>query len=162
MRITGKRHNLQKTTQTAADMRPCNKKPLWRIRRNIIIIELTLEILIIAAIIIMYSVKIQSLLLLTVTYVICLIVEGFLERYYYRCTAYICPHCHTQFKPKFWNFFLAFRTPGRRSKPVLIAGIWELFNIPHKPHTRKLTCPSCGQKSYCLETDAVTGGEQDL
>lgn len=53
-----------------------------------------------------------------------------LTRVYYRRVAYICPDCHHRFRPKFWVFFFA----------------------GHTPHTRKLTCPACGHKSYCIET----------
>ncbi|MBP3325432.1 MAG: MerR family transcriptional regulator [Coprococcus sp.] len=49
--------------------------------------------------------------------------------YYYRATAYICPKCHTIFKPSF--------------KEVLFAA--------HTPKTRKLTCTCCKHKSFCVE-----------
>lgn len=49
---------------------------------------------------------------------------------YYRRVTYICPDCHHKFRPKFWAFFFA----------------------GHTPRTRRLTCPSCGHKSYCIET----------
>ncbi len=59
-----------------------------------------------------------------------------LTRFYYREVAYICPACHEVFKPGFWKFFGAF----------------------HTPNTRKLVCPHCGHKGYCVEThhSAVT------
>lgn len=50
--------------------------------------------------------------------------------YYFRKAAYICPECHDVFKPKF--------------KEILWAG--------HTPTTRKLTCPNCGHKGFCVET----------
>ncbi len=53
-----------------------------------------------------------------------------LTAYYYRQVAYICPACHKVFQPKFWSFFNAF----------------------HTPNTRKLTCPACGHRGYCVET----------
>jgi len=52
-----------------------------------------------------------------------------LVRLYYRNAAYICPDCHTTFKPKMRNFFFA----------------------SHNMKTRKLTCTSCGHKGYCIE-----------
>lgn len=55
-----------------------------------------------------------------------------LTRIYYRRVVYICPDCHQKFQPKFWAFFFA----------------------GHTPRTRKLTCPACGHKSYCIETAA--------
>ncbi len=61
---------------------------------------------------------------------IALMLCGWLTHYYYKQVAYICPACHKVFKPKFWSFFGAF----------------------HTPNTRKLTCPACGHKGYCVET----------
>ena len=48
---------------------------------------------------------------------------------------YICPHCHTVFKP----------------------GFWEMFFAGHTPTTRKLTCPQCSIHGYCVETYAKEG-----
>lgn len=50
--------------------------------------------------------------------------------YYYKQIAYICPECHNIFKPKFKNMFWA----------------------SHTYKTRRLTCPECGKKNFCLET----------
>lgn len=53
-------------------------------------------------------------------------------RAYYQDVLYICPHCHAKFEPAFREFFFA----------------------GHTPKTRKLTCTSCGTKSWCVETSA--------
>lgn len=53
-----------------------------------------------------------------------------LSVYYYKETAYICPECHKVFKPRFKKMFWA----------------------SHTYKTRKLTCPECGKKRFCLET----------
>ena len=50
--------------------------------------------------------------------------------FYMKQVSYICPECHK----------------------IFIAGFWENFWAPHTPNTRKLTCPCCGKKSYCIET----------
>ena len=57
--------------------------------------------------------------------------------YYFKGVAYICPHCHHIFQPKFKESFWA----------------------NHTPNTRKLTCPACGVKSFCVET-AAKGAEE--
>lgn len=44
--------------------------------------------------------------------------------------AYICPNCDYKFVPELKSFMFA----------------------AHTPHTRKLRCPNCHKKSYCLET----------
>lgn len=49
---------------------------------------------------------------------------------YYQKVAYICPNCNYKFIPELKKFMFA----------------------AHTPHTRKLRCPNCHKKSYCLET----------
>ncbi len=51
---------------------------------------------------------------------------------YFKRVAYICPECHTVFKPRFK----------------------EAFWASHTPSARKLTCTNCGHKGYCVETYA--------
>ena len=50
--------------------------------------------------------------------------------YYMKWTAYICPHCHTVFRPPFKECLLA----------------------RHTRATRKLTCTHCGHHGFCVET----------
>ncbi len=50
--------------------------------------------------------------------------------WYFRRTAYLCPQCHTVFKPDFW----------------------ECLWARHTPNTRRLTCPQCSRFGYCVET----------
>ena len=52
-----------------------------------------------------------------------------LSRWYFRKVSYICPQCHTVFKPTFK----------------------EAFWANHTPATRKLTCPHCGHHGFCVE-----------
>lgn len=56
-------------------------------------------------------------------------------RMYYRKAAYLCPECHAQFQPRMREFFFA----------------------THTLRTRKLRCPRCGYRGWCVETYA---GEQ--
>ena len=53
-----------------------------------------------------------------------------LSVYYFRNVAYICPECNQVFQPKFG----------------------EAFWANHTPTTRRLTCPVCGHKGFCVET----------
>ena len=62
--------------------------------------------------------------LLAVPYVI------WVTTYYFRRVAYICPQCHTVFKPNFK----------------------EAFWARHTPTARRLTCTKCGHKGFCVET----------
>lgn len=50
--------------------------------------------------------------------------------YYMGNVAYICPKCHEIFKP----------------------GFRESLWARHTPNTRKLTCPHCGHRGFCVET----------
>lgn len=50
--------------------------------------------------------------------------------YYFTNVAYICPECHQVFRPRFR----------------------EAFWANHTPTTRRLTCPACGHKGFCVET----------
>ena len=52
-----------------------------------------------------------------------------ISRYYFRRVAYICPQCHTVFRPTFKEAFFA----------------------RHTPATRKLTCTCCGHHGFCVE-----------
>ena len=49
--------------------------------------------------------------------------------YWYHRVGYICPECHTEFKPRKREAFLG----------------------NHTPRTRRLTCPCCQRKIWCLE-----------
>ncbi len=57
------------------------------------------------------------------------------SRYYFHHVKYICPECHEVFKPT----------------------LKEAFWANHTPTARKLTCPACGRKGFCVE---IWGGEE--
>ena len=57
-----------------------------------------------------------------------------ISRYYFRRVAYLCPQCHTVFRP----------------------ALREAFFARHTPSARKLTCTCCDYHGFCVET---TGGD---
>ena len=52
------------------------------------------------------------------------------SRYYFRRVAFLCPQCHTVFRP----------------------ALREAFFARHTPSARKLTCTCCGYHGFCVET----------
>ncbi|MBR0087104.1 MAG: MerR family transcriptional regulator [Lachnospiraceae bacterium] len=57
------------------------------------------------------------------------------SRYYFSHVKYICPECHEVFRPS----------------------LKEAFWANHNPTARKLTCPQCGHKGFCVE---IWGGDE--
>ncbi len=67
-----------------------------------------------------------ALIMLPIVIALCTVISV----YYFKRTDYICPECHKQFHPTFKSAFWA----------------------SHTPNTRRLTCPHCGHKGFCIET----------
>ena len=109
-----------------------NKKKLKRLRVFIILTALPLAVLQLSAIILWIAKGIWQLfpiwLIVAVPYAV------LLSRWYFRKMAYICPACHTVFQPSFRESFWA----------------------RHTPTARRLTCPGCGHRGYCVEVAAET------
>lgn len=61
--------------------------------------------------------------------ILSLLIGGELTSSYYQHSIYLCPHCRCEFVPRFKTWILA----------------------PHTPNTRKLTCPTCHQRNFCVE-----------
>ncbi|MBE5808281.1 MAG: MerR family transcriptional regulator [Clostridiales bacterium] len=57
------------------------------------------------------------------------------SRYYFEHVAYICPKCHTVFRP----------------------GFKEAFFARHTPSARRLTCTACGHHGFCVEVAPEKG-----
>ena len=105
-----------------------NKKELFKIRRNMILIALPFNVLEWVAIALWI---IKGIWWPFVVSLILMIPVGIIISFYYmKRVKYICPECHTNFMPK-------------KS---------ELFWANHTPNTRKLTCPCCNKKRWCVET----------
>ena len=107
-----------------------NRKKMRKLRAFLLITGIPVTILEWAAIILWIATGIWWPFVL---YTMVAIPYGiFISRYYFKRVAYICPSCHTVFKPS----------------------LKEAFFANHTPTTRKLTCTSCGHKGFCVETIA--------
>lgn len=104
-------------------MRKENK--MTTVRRKILIFLIMLIIIELIGISLMYALRLSPIIVI----VIAVLGAVFFSKYYYDRVEYVCPNCGNIFIPSFLAFNLA----------------------PHTPKFRKLTCPKCGKKSYCLE-----------
>lgn len=105
-----------------------NKKKLRKMRIIMLAVAIPLEIIEAGAFIIgvAHGVWLPFIIAFPVVFGLALL----LAKWYYDNIAYVCPECHK-----------VFRSPFRK---ILFAN--------HTPNTRKLTCPHCGKKSFCVET----------
>ena len=104
-----------------------NKKKLKKVRMTLLLTGLPLTVLQWASIVLWIT---NGFWWLFVIWAVIAIPYGILmSRYYFKRVAYICPQCHTVFRPAFKEAFFA----------------------KHTPVTRKLTCPACGHHGYCVE-----------
>ena len=109
-----------------------NRKRLRNLRIFMVLIAIPLGILQWSSIILWITKGIWWLFLV---WAIVLIPYAFyFSRWYFKKMAYICPQCHTVFQP------------------TVREGFWA----NHTPATRKLTCPSCGHRGFCVEIAAET------
>ena len=104
-----------------------NKKKLKKIHATLLISGIPINILQWVSIILWIMKGFWWLFVIWVVIAIPYAVLG--SRYYFRSVAYICPQCHTVFRPTFK----------------------EAFWARHTPATRKLTCISCGHHGFCVE-----------
>ena len=96
----------------------------WRIYGSIVLISL---LYLVSLLIVSYYFKDPRGL-----FIVCpafVIVVNLLVLHYRKQFEYLCPNCHKVFDPSFKEFALT----------------------SHTPRTRKLTCPHCHMKAYCLE-----------
>lgn len=105
-----------------------NKKKLRRVRTIVLGGGILVEAMEICALI----VAVQTGLWWLLGVGACLAVANgvWISWYYFKNVAYICPKCHKVFRPRFK----------------------EAFWAAHTPTTRRLTCPDCGHKGFCVET----------
>lgn len=113
-----------------------NKKKLRRIHITLLAVGIPLEIIEYATLIlgILKGVWLPFFFGMLIT----ILGAIWISRYYFRNVAYICPECHQVFQPR----------------------LREAFWARHTPQTRRLTCPQCGRKGFCVETCAPKGDAQ--
>ena len=107
-----------------------NKRQLKGLHRTMLVTGIPLGILQWAGIILWITRGIWWLFL--VWAVVAVPYGIWISRWYFRKVAYLCPQCHTVFKPAFK----------------------EAFWARHTPAARTLTCPSCGHHGFCVEVAA--------
>lgn len=105
-----------------------NKKKLRKVRLTMLLGGLALDI--VEAATLLYGIKTGEWLPFAIGMAMVLIGAVFISKYYYKKVDYICAQCHTVFKPAFKEAFFA----------------------RHTPTTRKLTCPECNHKGFCVES----------
>ncbi|GHU60129.1 MerR family transcriptional regulator [Clostridia bacterium] len=105
-----------------------NKKRLKKVYGTMIAIVLAMFAIAITAAIVQIKFGVWISFAIGMPLIILCVV--WLVSYYYKNTAYICAECGQTFRPKVGEFMFA----------------------NHTPKTRKLTCPHCGKKDWCVET----------
>lgn len=103
------------------------KNQLKKMYRNMVIIGAPLEAMEIATFVV--GILKGIWIPFGVTMAVAVACVGVFYSYWYKRIGYICPECHTEFKPKKMEAFLA----------------------KHTQVTRKVTCPCCNRKVWCLE-----------
>ena len=105
-----------------------NKKQMQKLHAILLITGLPINILQWG--IIFYGIATGNWWPIIIYFVVAVPYGFWLSRFYFKRVAYICPECHTVFKPVF--------------KEALFA--------KHTPTLRKVTCTCCGYKGFCIET----------
>ena len=114
-----------------------SKNKLRKIRRNILMWALPFEFVEIGLAI--YWFKTATWWPFALWFVIQILAASFIMGYYHKNVSFICPKCNH----------------------VFLSDFREMFWAGHTMTTRKLTCPHCGVKSYCVETYVEDKNEKE-
>lgn len=132
-RVLNKTNNIAKITDITKIMtNETRYKELMRSMWKLAAIELIVELIgiVISAYFIINKMSAAAFVSVAILVVILIAMSIVLLKNYYQKVAYICPNCDYKFIPELKKFMFA----------------------AHTPHTRRLRCPNCHKKSYCLET----------
>ena len=114
-----------------------NRKKLRNLRIMMLLAGFPLAILQWSSIILWITKGIRWLFLVWLA--VSIIYAVFFSRWYFKKMAYICPECHNVFQPT----------------------VKEGFFARHTYAARRLRCPSCGHRGFCVEVAAGTEAESD-
>lgn len=104
-----------------------NKKNLTKTRVIMIIIGIIMDIIEITTLVIGFTKGLWWPFAIGFSIVIILAI--FVSIFYFKSVAYICPNCHEIFEPRIKDSIFAM----------------------HTPRTRRLICPCCNKKEFCVE-----------
>lgn len=107
-----------------------NKRQLRKVHMKMVITGLLMDVAEIGGLV--WGIKKGQWVPFILIMLIAIIFAIGITKYYFDSVNYICPNCNYEFRPKFRAAFFG----------------------GHTPTTRKLVCPNCGQKNYCVEVYA--------
>lgn len=115
-----------------------NKKNLSKVRGIVIAVGLVMDAIEVATLMLWITKGIWLPFAIGMLVVVAMGI--WISLYYFKSVEYICPECHNVFQPSL--------------KEALFAN--------HTPKTRKLRCPKCNHKGFCVETyhEEKTGNEK--
>ncbi|MGN1271957.1 MAG: MerR family transcriptional regulator [Lactobacillus sp.] len=132
-KILNKPNNMEEVTDITKIMsNETRYKELTRTMWKFAAVNIAIELIgmAIAAYFIVNKMTAQAYISVAVLVALLITLSIVLLKQYYQKVAYICPNCDYKFVPELGKFMFA----------------------AHTPHTRRLRCPNCHKKSYCLET----------
>ncbi|MQS77182.1 MerR family transcriptional regulator [Lactobacillus halodurans] len=107
-----------------------NKKALRKVHMKMVITGLLMDVAEIGSLV--WGIKKNQWVPFIIVMLMAVIFAIWIFKYYFNKVNYICPNCNYEFRPTFKAAFFS----------------------NHNPRTRKLVCPNCGQKNYCVEVYA--------